>query len=268
MIITPFLPVDQPGTAAVVPIAVLVVAQALWNTPTRAASSLVGLAAALTVCALHWPPSPYVAGGAFLASRFVNDAAGRLWPRRSARRPVGLFVVTAVAGLAAANHALDLPSSGALMTYMLVFGLPMVGVVHWLFAGEHVVIDALVDRWERWRLDRLAAQGLRPLADGEAPVFYVSVDADGDDWTYDVRVGQDIVETGRRGNERKAARAAAHACLRHTFRPPVARYPGAVHVLGYVHANPYQRQVQPLFPLPAPARPPLPLPPIVASPST
>ena len=169
-------------------------------------------------------------------------------PRRA--RVGGAAIVTAFFAVTIANGTLDLQRSGTEVAYVLAMLLPLILAMHLvvcLLRREHPLLDRAGGWWTRRALARLAARGLRPLTPSDAPLFYARVDAAGNEWAYEVRVGQDIVAAGRCKRERNADQAAARACFEHTFRAPFARRPGALYVLGCPTGSPYQRQVTELF---------------------
>ena len=249
-VLTPALNVESPGTAAAVPIAAVLAALAIWQPPARALSMLMGLAGALGLCAVFWPASLYVAGPCLVAAILLRIGAHELSARPRRARVGGAAIVTAFFAVTIANGTLDLQTSGTEVAYVLAMLLPLILAMHLvvcLLRREHPVLDRAGAWWTRRALARLAARGLRLLTPADAPLFYARVDAAGDEWAYEVRIGQDIVATGRCKRERKADQAAARACFEHTFRAPFARRPGALYVLACPTGSPYQRQVTELF---------------------
>lgn len=95
--LTPLLVAQQPGTSAIVPVAALLAAFAIWQPPARALVMLVGLVGALGLCAASWPVSPYVAVPCVIVAMLLKVGArglgvrlrririgGRRWsPRRT-----------------------------------------------------------------------------------------------------------------------------------------------------------------------------------------
>lgn len=249
-VLTPALSVESPGTSAAVPIAAVLAAFAIWQPPARALSMLMGLAGALGLCAVFWPASLYVAGPCIVAAILLRIGARELTQRSHRARVGGAAIVTAFFAVAIANRTLDLQTSGTEVAYILAMMLPLIATMHLLVCllrRDHPVLNRAGAWWTRRALARLAARGLRPLTPADAPLFYSRVEATGDEWAYEVRVGQDIVASGRCKRERKAGQAAARACYEHTFRAPFARRPGALYVFGCPTGNPYQRQVTELF---------------------